>query len=192
MFIQTHMLIGNHINNTINATLPVSIRRSGYLFGCTLPDLLPGYLAVPHVKEPSLHFVSTLMTETLQTIPRSPQELLYYSIELGIITHYVCDYFCQPHHNSTAGRAWDHARYENQLARKFKQTDLKHLTVPMVIPFESADPTRLLTEYLDFKYSSYLNHPPSTFLDICYSVQTSSTIVLSILNNLSLLASRAA
>jgi hypothetical protein len=132
------------------------------------------------------------MTETLQTIPRSPQELLYYSIELGIITHYVCDYFCQPHHNSTAGRAWDHARYENQLARKFKQTDLKHLTVPMVIPFESADPTRLLTEYLDFKYSSYLNHPPSTFLDICYSVQTSSTIVLSILNNLSLLASRAA
>lgn len=192
VFIHTHILIGRHINRTIDSTLPASIRLSGYLYGCTAPDVLPRYFNLPHCKEQSLDLVSSLVNKTLQTVPDSPQELQQFSFDLGVITHYICDYFCQAHHNPIYIKPLNHARYENSLARKFKHTDLRYLTTPMIITFKPADSAQLLIKYLENKYCSYLNHSPGMYLDICYSVQTSTTIVLSIVNNMITLASRAA
>jgi hypothetical protein len=191
IFINSHILIGKHIQRTINNTLPVSISLSCYLYGCTIPDILPRYSTVPHCKEQSLDLVSSLISKTLKTLPESAHELQKYSFELGIITHYICDYFCQPH-NAVYIKPLEHARYENRLAQKFKQADLKSLTIPIIIAFDSANPTQWLMEYLEYQWLEYLNHPPDMLVDIRYSVQTSTTIILSILNNSLTLAHRAA
>jgi hypothetical protein len=184
MFTHSHLLIGRHINETVNKSFPIGISLWGYLYGCAAPDWAPGFWGISHRKEESFSMVTSLVHNTLETVPESRSQVQKYSANLGIITHFICDYFCAAHHNADYTKPLDHARYENVLARKVQQTDLSKLAETNYIKCIRLDSPQLLMEYLDYKYENYLKHAPGTFLDICYSVKTSAAIILSMVNHL--------
>lgn len=180
-FIPTHILIGKQVVRSVESILPVQFSLMSYLYGCVIPDLSPRYTSVPHRLEPSLNLVSSLMDNTLHTTPQGNQEIQHYFTDLGIITHFICDYFCRPHNKAVGSGALSHAFYESRLALKCKYTDMANITTPFIIPYDAEKPARLLLQYLKYKHNEYLKAQPGMHIDISYSLQISTIIILNIL-----------
>ena len=130
MFVNTHILIGKSIVENINENKSFFISDKNFIYGNIKPDISSKYVLQKHYLEESLEMIFTkveyLCTLNLDCISR------YFSIskfsqELGVICHFLCDFFCVPH-----SRRWEmthsmnkHITYEKELSIVAKETDLR-------------------------------------------------------------------
>lgn len=130
MFINTHILIGKSIVENINENKSFFISDKNFIYGNIKPDISSKYVLQKHYLEESLEMIFTkveyLCTLNLDCISK------YFSIskfsqELGVICHFLCDFFCVPH-----SRRWEmthsmnkHITYEKELSIVAKETDLR-------------------------------------------------------------------
>lgn len=130
MFVNTHILIGKSIVENINENKSFFISDKNFIYGNIKPDISSKYVLQKHYLEESLEMIFTkveyLCTLNLDCISR------YFSIskfsqELGVICHFLCDFFCVPH-----SRRWEmthsmkrHITYEKELSIVANETDLR-------------------------------------------------------------------
>ena len=130
MFVNTHILIGKSIVENINENKSFFIIDKNFIYGNIKPDISSKYVLQKHYLEESLEMIFTkveyLCTLNLDCISK------YFSIskfsqELGVICHFLCDFFCVPH-----SRRWEmthsmnkHITYEKELSIVAKETDLR-------------------------------------------------------------------
>ena len=130
MFVNTHTLIGKSIVENINENKSFFISDKNFIYGNIKPDISSKYVLQKHYLEESLEMIFTkveyLCTLNLDCISK------YFSIskfsqELGVICHFLCDFFCVPH-----SRRWEmthsmnkHITYEKELSIVAKETDLR-------------------------------------------------------------------
>ena len=130
MFVNTHLLIGKSIVENINENKSFFISDKNFIYGNIKPDISSKYVLQKHYLEESLEMIFTkveyLCTLNLDCISK------YFSIskfsqELGVICHFLCDFFCVPH-----SRRWEmthsmnkHITYEKELSIVAKETDLR-------------------------------------------------------------------
>ena len=129
MFVNTHLLIGKSILENINDNKSFFISDKNFIYGNIKPDISSKYVLQKHYLEESLEMIFSkveyLCTLNLDCIGK------YFSIskfsqELGVICHFLCDFFCVPH-----SRRWEmshsmnkHIAYEKELSIVAKETDL--------------------------------------------------------------------
>ena len=130
MFVNTHILIGKSIVENINENKSFFISDKNFIYGNIKPDISSKYVLQKHYLEESLEMIFTkveyLCTLNLDCISK------YFSIskfsqELGVICHFLCDFFCVPH-----SRRWEmthsmnkHITYEKELSIVANETDLR-------------------------------------------------------------------
>ena len=130
MFVNTHILIGKSIVENITHMKSFFISDKNFIYGNIKPDISSKYVLQKHYLEESLEMIFTkveyLCTLNLDCISK------YFSIskfsqELGVICHFLCDFFCVPH-----SRRWEmthsmnkHITYEKELSIVAKETDLR-------------------------------------------------------------------
>ena len=130
MFVNTHLLIGKSLVENINENKSFFISDKNFIYGNIKPDISSKYVLQKHYLEESLEMIFTkveyLCTLNLDCISK------YFSIskfsqELGVICHFLCDFFCVPH-----SRRWEmthsmnkHITYEKELSIVAKETDLR-------------------------------------------------------------------
>lgn len=110
MRLKQHLDIGNKVlDDGIINTFEVS--RTAYLFGTIAPDLNCIYPA---------HRLKTTESRFCKKIKRldGAHTNLIKSFILGVITHYICDYFCYAHNIESLGVP--HKKYENNLYRYYE------------------------------------------------------------------------
>ena len=129
MFVNTHILIGKSIVENINENKSFFMSDKYFIYGNIKPDISSKYVLQKHYMEESLDMIfkkiDYLCTLDLDCISK------YFSIskfnqELGVICHFLCDFFCVPH-----SRRWEmshsmskHINYEKDLAMVAKETNL--------------------------------------------------------------------
>ena len=94
-----------------------SIQRHRGLFyiGSVLPDCLPSFIVRKHTMEDSFGVVEKELRKMVSHY--NPREGLNrrFFIHLGVITHYISDYFTFPHNQNFPGNLKDHCIYEEEL-----------------------------------------------------------------------------
>ena len=94
-----------------------SIQRHRGLFyiGSVLPDCLPSFIVRKHTMEDSFGVVEKELRKMVSHY--NPREGLNrrFFIHLGVITHYISDYFTFPHNVNYNGKLKDHCIYEEEL-----------------------------------------------------------------------------
>ena len=97
--------------------------------------------------------------------------------KLGVITHYIADYFTFPHNTSFAGSIKEHCAYENELKHRLKEyvqsvdarrKRLKHSC------FESYED---LLEFICKKHKQYMQEVSAVKADIEYIVDVCFQVV---------------
>jgi hypothetical protein len=113
MNVITHLCLSMKLKKIIEANLPVRINTLGFMFGNIKPDLIRKSKKVPHFKKSSEKYVIAQSQKLIKS-----QLFIYqscpcsFSINLGVLTHYLADYFCYAHNEDYKGTMLNHYIYE--------------------------------------------------------------------------------
>ena len=178
----THKVIGENIikyGSSKNISL-ISTKR--FIWGNVKPDCVIKYKLMKHYYDESIDIILKkifyLSSLTLEDVYYS-MTIEKFSEELGVICHFLCDYFCAPHYYrwecKTTSAARKHMSYEKRLARIAKKFR------PAVIINQEITLGNL-KEFINDMQRSYEGRV-SPEDDLAFSYHVCSAVVEMILNN---------
>lgn len=169
MLMNTHMLLANNILSRSNGKKVYLINKNRFLWGNVKPDCASKYKLKKHYYEESIEMI----LEKIYFLSSFSINDIYYnygkkkfSEELGVVCHFLCDFFCMPHNRrmefKNAIDMKNHVIYENKLAKAAKSYTPKdemhrNLSVDMVEIFitknlEKYEKDKGFENDLDFSY----------------------------------------
>ena len=116
MVAPAHIKIGKKALEKTSIYSDFKIYKSLYLFGCIAPDInfvypLHNIMCTPERFKKRIRRMSKIKSKLIR------------SFTLGVIMHYLCDYFCIAHNNHSYGA--NHTMYERRMAYKLTH-DILH------------------------------------------------------------------
>jgi hypothetical protein len=176
MFIQTHWLIGKVVVQLVAREMPDRLDPLGFCWGSILPDLARPYNQVPHNLEDSHPLLKDMLLKS-QNSAFSNQKAL--SVHLGMIGHFLSDYFCSAHNRPDLMSLIPHTIYEAKLLGQVNEPMLRKLA--FALPKNEIE-TSDLYSYLQGKHQDYRQAPPGPETDFSFAMQVVPTMVLSLLS----------
>ncbi len=190
MLVQTHRLIGEMVYTTVAEKMGLRLSKEAFKYGCIKPDIVPKYRAIRHYKKESFDFVNQMIEEISgELMPMSRKGLKRYSVKLGMIIHYITDYFCSAHNYLKYESIVDHVIYERRLAKKFSQINFDKTRADLWsrISIYNLDSSLSLINYIEDRHNEYLKGSNGVINDIYVSVElcliVSSFIISNCLRN---------
>lgn len=132
MIINTHLIISNSIIENLDSNKSFFLSNNNFLYGNVKPDLTSKYFLRKHYLDESFNMImnkiKTLSSLSLDFIEK------YFSIssfsqELGVVCHFLCDFFCVPH-----SQRWEfshsftkHVVYEKNLQSVAKEINFNKI-----------------------------------------------------------------
>lgn len=185
MLTQTHNLIGRVIGKVIEKELKVKLKNKSLRLGCVMPDFIPSLIAIPHYKDSSFEYILKRIKMLENTpIPDKGENLRTFSQELGIILHFITDFFCFAHNNSDYDKMPLHIIYEFKLAGKFeKALNKKHYNKYMK-EITAISPVNNIEMYLIEKHEAYMDSCDGNIdTDLKFSIEACAAVSLHIIES---------
>jgi hypothetical protein len=182
----THRQIGRLVFKVIQNGFCVRLRRIALEYGSIKPDILPSMKSTPHTKDLSFHIVKDLIYQMLdKSEPRTKKEMRKFSIELGVLLHFISDYFCHVHNNGIDESLRKHYLYERKLGKRLirhnwaaRYPDLWE--TPAEVYLSSAQE---LIEYIEGMHQGYLTRSQHISVDICFCLEVCTTVASTVVAN---------
>ena len=182
MLINTHYIISKSILENLESHKSFFISEKNFIYGNIKPDISSKYVVKKHYLEESLDMILEKIKYLCQLTLDSLKK--YFSIsklsqELGVICHFLCDFFCTPH-----SERWEfshsmnrHVIYEKELNSFAKTIDFSRYNLKHKI-------NNNIEEFFHSIYSKYKSNEISYENDLIYSAQVCNTIVNHILDSI--------
>lgn len=122
MLIGTHRIIANIVYKYLLDKLHFKLDWSTFAYGNIQPDIDRSYIDCDHTMEDSLQIINYNTEELI----KSDVSIKEFSLGLGMICHFICDYFCLHHtidywkSNPIAHGAYETSLHANLLKLKLK------------------------------------------------------------------------
>jgi hypothetical protein len=168
----SHILIGKLLSEYLKTTYGVKLCKMSYLYGNILPDFIRRYKSRPHEPACWESYIKNEIGSLLEhrNIGRDT------SRRLGILSHFIADFFCYPHTGAYTGTAVAHLRYEwalHSFLRKnlddLRRTDFGN-TCGDGIAGNAAARTERIYGCFEKLYKEYLDQEPSYTSDVLYTL----------------------
>lgn len=175
MFAQTHWLIGETVDRIAERRLPGQITPLEFRWGNVLPDLTRPYNQIPHNWNDSSPLLAGLLQQA--------QEAAFYdrrafSLRLGMISHFLCDYFCLAHNAPALMDLLPHTVYETRLWVIFKPEKIRCL----VLAYLKQDlEVQDFLSFIEIKRREYLKAEPGPETDMVFAIQAVAVVVSNLL-----------
>ncbi|AIY80523.1 zinc dependent phospholipase C family protein [Clostridium botulinum 202F] len=122
--INTHKLIAENILNYTNSKSIYLINDHRFIWGNIKPDCVLKYKMIKHY---FIESIDIIIKKIEKLCSLSLQDVYYkisvnkFSEELGVVCHFMCDYFCAPHYYrwefKNTSQVKNHVMYEKDLAK---------------------------------------------------------------------------
>lgn len=174
------MNIGSHLKlaSLICKSSKIKIygfRKILFALGNIFPDISFTFIRNPHLPDIMFDNVMCKIDAQILRIEKN-NNINYFSI--GIITHYLSDFFCAAHTKPFGEDVRKHYQYESQLERRL------HLIRISVLNSNASDSIDNLIRVIEQQHNEYLSHPPSYKNDILFITKICMLCVLSYQNQL--------
>lgn len=191
LLMQTHSLIGQAVASVIHEKLNIPLNKEAFQYGSIKPDFYPNLMMIPHYKESSAIVIyKRILDLQSKRLPTVPKDLKQYSLELGVINHFMADYFCGAHNERKKSSLPNHLMYELELAKCFSNSNIKKIALSIINNRRTQLELKAgLLDYINKKHLEYLNRPADMLKDILYSLElclvVSSEILFKSMSNIS-------
>jgi hypothetical protein len=129
--INTHKVMGENIIKYANTKSVYLINDKRFVWGNVKPDCTPKYKFKKHYFNESIDMI----VEKIKYLSSLTLEEVYYDMtigkfseELGVVCHFLCDFFCAPHYYrwefKSTSAVKHHMMYEKKLAKLAKEFEL--------------------------------------------------------------------
>ena len=127
----THALYAKNVAEHIFLVYGVKLKRYSLIYGAIKPDASTVFAKHPHYINVSLDNLCETTDMLIDNIEgRNELESRAFAKELGVILHYIADYFCRVHNDVNGEKHlknFKHIRYELKLHRVIKKYELEAL-----------------------------------------------------------------
>lgn len=195
VLVYSHNLIGKTIYKYIIDNLGFKLELKDLRYGCMKPDFSPKLIAIPHYKNESFGILTDMILALKNTsLPVNSKQLKHFSSELGVVLHYITDYFCYPHNNESIDKMPLHFFYELNLDRELR----KFLSSPSEAISSNLDLKAYndinvsLIDFIELKHKQYMKECPSLLNDVVYELQCCFVVATQIINSLKIQSSQEA
>ena len=181
MVVQSHNTMSNLIFDYITENTNVHLNKFRFKIGNMSPDLPLYHSHLKHYKNQNYGYILDMIAELMETDPTDSSLVKDYSYRLGVVCHYVCDYFCLPHHNRTYfhDKLGEHLNYEMDLHRSIKnftkEDFLQQFSLQYIVTNKGGTPLDLVELIEDF-HLQYMDEAPSFETDTRYAITVASTL----------------
>lgn len=181
MNFQSHVFMSKVIIDHVNSRLPIHINRAAFRLGNIMADYSPLMFTHIHLPCYSLEYIKNKI-RLFTDIPKDFDFIAasdFSAFNLGLTTHYICDFFCRAHSGETFGNTREHMQYEDFLDNyrrtweaEFEARDWAANYKPM----RSADE---IVEFLETEVYAYHEREWSVEEDITLAIENSIKILYS-------------
>jgi hypothetical protein len=176
----SHTLAASLIFDNLDKT--ININKNKFCYGSVLPDFSPTYAFIPHYKEDSLAFIISSIKTVKCALDKRALSADVLSLQLGIITHYLMDFFCYAHNDKHMDQLPHHFFYELNLHHHFKRLLRDTATSTISDVFSSNIPNLYVSDYIEYTHKEYLNSISGANNDIKFSLKVAYSIVASMIS----------
>lgn len=177
----SHNLAATIICDNMNKSL--NINKSKFCYGAVLPDFSPTYAFIPHYKKDSFAFVVSSIKTVKQAIDLKALSIDDLSIQLGIIAHYLMDFFCFAHNDKHMDQFPHHIFYEINLhshLKSFIKEKDSSLTKEI---FFSNIPNLHVLDFIESSHQEYLRSVSGALNDIRFSLKVAFSVIQSMISD---------
>ncbi len=184
MYYTTHMLFADILYRKLKDSKGIKINRYSFKYGSVKPDLSTLKLTMPHSFEESLPYVLDEMELIIDWVNEPSQlKTREFARRLGIILHYIADYFCLPHNSAVSNKSLvPHIVYEKRMDRFCKLNKFHYVKRKRYFDDFSHSGCKSIEEYINYKHGQYLNSSQNMLTDIEYALQTSLSVANTVIN----------
>lgn len=117
---KSHISLANHMlcefkNDTFIA------HSYMFQFGSLLPDLVPSFLTKKHRLDTTFDILEKKLRKVVEEYHGEDGLSMSRCKDLGVITHYIADYFTLPHNHKFTGNLAEHVSYEEVLKHAMRR-----------------------------------------------------------------------
>lgn len=175
MIIQTHLKISKLLYKQYTKQYNIKLHKGSFMYGNIKPDICLEYSKYPHSVDGTLSIVSKLSEE----ISECKENTKYISKNLGMIIHYVCDYFCLYHSRDYISKSIiKHFIYELRL----------HFILMRLLLINKTDfncekivPDKNIQIIIFDEQTKYFEKEKSMEKDLTYAISTAGLVLQSII-----------
>ena len=114
----SHIYLSLVFKKAIEKKLSVKLHTISFIKGNLKPDFSLLLIKVPHYKIPTSEIVKKEMDKLiLLTMNNYTTCTREFTERLGVVTHYLSDFFCYAHSTRFTGSVYDHVIYEKNLSK---------------------------------------------------------------------------
>lgn len=111
---KSHFSLASYILGSEGMELLHAHKKALY-WGSIQPDCIPSFLTRKHCIEDTFPILKKELSLLINEYDHSRGVTSYFCKHLGIILHYIADYFTFPHNSFYPGNFKDHCFYENEM-----------------------------------------------------------------------------
>lgn len=156
--------------------------RYTFYIGSIMPDCLPSFLVRRHTMEDTFDVFVKHMEKFVNKLNKKPKVGFVQSIRMGMILHYIADYFTLPHNSHYEGGFKEHCVYEGKqlkcmrsFVEKYKSDRVK-LEAPKLLR-----DIKQIGEYVKSRHQEYVLLHQGVKDDCRFSLETCICVALSLL-----------
>lgn len=116
---KSHISLAKYLMNS-EGMESIKHHKGAFYIGSVLPDCVPSFLVRKHTIEDSFNVLEREIYKLVSHYNTKKDADGYFYIHLGVITHYVSDYFTFPHNEAYDGKLKDHCIYEEELKHEIR------------------------------------------------------------------------
>ena len=186
MKVKTHVKIAELAFSNNIKVVPQGFSKFMFNFGLVMVDQSWHVKTHPHYMQKSLQYV----TEKIEKLLSVKRFNAYYSMQLGIVVHYLCDFCCNAHISGSVGNIPYHLKYERDLQRYLLDnydTLKDHFNKPLNNKSRILNSLALIKASIENILDNYMKGDASYLLDIKQCIEITSMVCSNVFDfNLSL------
>lgn len=184
MNLESHVFISKIVHNEISKIFPIIVSRKFFRAGNVLADYSPLVWTHPHYYTVSWNYISKFIDRVCSLGSDEdaidPDKLL--SFQLGVICHYITDFFCRAHIGSGIGPKREHLQYEDFLDNYRNSVSAELEKTNWLGNFEPYESTDAIIETLKKNVEEYRVLPASPARDISMAIDNCIKVMVSIIS----------
>lgn len=170
MITNTHILFSKILYENCLKDLNFKLDKYKFMYGNVKPDIFCNYFKDDHTIKGSIKIVEGYSNKLIN----SKNNISKFSVELGVICHYVCDYFCIYHTEDYAkNNIFKHISYEKKLHNKvIDMIGKSEIKIENRNNFIKGD----IVEFIYKMQKKYFDEKQSLTKDIMYALETANAV----------------
>jgi len=175
---QTHAIIASVIYEDVLKDHNIKLNKNNLIYGSIKPDIYSGLPKLKHFKPQSFTTIcGEISNLSGGVVEDNRAAVASVSKKIGIVTHYVADYFCAPHNDRLTYKHHiiDHIKYENSLHQVFEETILGQKKIMPTSWLDFSRPEQVMN-YLDELHKFYEDNSESFHNDLIGSLQATRSV----------------